>query len=389
MSKEIRAVIGFLKPNSKDFPGESRVFLPSDISLLTQAFHAHPLIWSGHQMPNHSQKEYLQIPNIQIESSDEPIISTSDMIISLKHPSELLINLMKPGQVLVTMAHFHTRPGRIEKYIKKGIRVISMDSIIDEKGNRIVQDLKGVAWNGIRALFDYAEQYTDKCKLLKRDCLNILILGSGGVGIHAVNAARYLGDKERKNRLGRSIPIIVTSVGSDVTSNPFLLNSLLKSTDVLVDATNRIDPTTAIIENHHLVALPPHAAIVDLASDYYDPFSGLNRTMVKAIEGIPTGDGSQYIFSPDDLHNEDSIPKDVPHDNRRLTLSHGSWPALDPEGSMQTYGRQLIPLLIAMAGLNRDPLAAYDLLSKDSPDPRIRTLFTGTLTSFLKAKENE
>ncbi len=324
---------------------------------------------------------------MEVIKDDGEIARRSDMIISLKYPTSQIIDTMKKGQVLVTMAHFHTRPGRVRTFIDKGIRVISMDSIVDRNKNRVVQDLKGVAWNGLKALFDFAEKNPQQYNLLKRKLLNVVILGTGGVGMHTINAARYLGDKTRKLRLGNTVPkVIVISIGSDVTNDKILLKELLKKADILVDASNRADPTTPIISNLQLEHLPKYAAIIDLATDYYDPFDSQERTMVKAIEGIPTGDGSKYIFLPNDLDYTESIPDDIPNKNRRLVFTHGSWPALDPEGSMETYGKQLFPLLAAMAGLNRHPKEAYDMLTNDHPSGQISTLFTGTLTNFIQNK---
>lgn len=384
MAPEYKPRIGFLRPNDVDFPGEKRFFLPKHIRQLAVAFNGIPIIHKDHEMPNFSKKAYSDLPEVVTRSSDQEIVNESDMIVSLKHPQDHLIDSMREGQVLVTMAHFHTRPNRVKTYREKGIRVVSMDSLVDSEGNRIVQDLKGVAWNGFKALFDFAEKNPEKYPILNNQLIKVLIMGTGGVGIHAVNAARYLGDRQRNSRLVKPVSVIVTSVGSDVTSNEKVLDQLLKTTDILVDATNRRDPTQPLIVNGRIALLPQHAAIVDLASDYYDPFVSSQRTMVKAVEGIPTGNDIQYVFEPDDVDFAKSIPPDVPQSEKRLTFSHGSWPALDPEGSMNTYGNQLIPLLVAMAGNANDPAVAYDTVSADNTDPRIQTLFTGTLTKFIR-----
>jgi alanine dehydrogenase len=118
--------------------------------------------------------------------------------------------------------------------------------------------------------------------------------------------------------------------------------SRLERTDLLIDATKRPDPSHVVIPNEWLEALPQNAAVLDLAADPYDfdtiPFH------VKAVEGVPFGTLDQYVFEPDDPAYEQMQPH-VDTTFRRLAVSCYSWPGVDPEACMESYSRQIEPVL--------------------------------------------
>jgi alanine dehydrogenase len=60
---------------------------------------------------------------------------------------------MRPGSVLVTMAHFPTRPGRVALLKQLGVRCVSLDCVKDDLGRRLVENLRAVGYNGVRAAF--------------------------------------------------------------------------------------------------------------------------------------------------------------------------------------------------------------------------------------------
>jgi alanine dehydrogenase len=51
------------------------------------------------------------------------------------------------------MLHYPTRPQRVELLRSLGLEAISLDSLSDDSGRRLVENLQAVAWNGIEAAF--------------------------------------------------------------------------------------------------------------------------------------------------------------------------------------------------------------------------------------------
>ena len=117
----------------------------------------------------------------------------------------------------------------------------------------------------------------------------------------------------------------------------------LRLTDVLVDTTQRSDPSVPLVPNPWIALLPEHAVICDCVVDPYQLES--DPPTVRGIEGIPQGSLDRFVFPVDDLTWESSVPGGVPHAHRRTVVSCYSWPGVHPEPCMETYGAQLAPLL--------------------------------------------
>lgn len=134
----------------------------------------------------------------------------------------------------------------------------------------------------------------------------------------------------------------VTVVDFDLTRHEDYLRTRLSTTDLLIDATHRLDPTRPVVPNRWLADLPEDAVILDLAADPYQ--LDLEPALVKGIEGIPHGDLDRYVFETDDPAY-DALEGGVETKNRRVALSCDSWPGLKPRRCMERYGEQLEPVM--------------------------------------------
>jgi alanine dehydrogenase len=252
--------------------------------------------------------------------------------------------MLRRGACLISMLHYPTRPNRVQILRSLGINAISMDSIVDDNNMRLVENMRSVAWNGLEAAFNLLEK--DCPDLLRGDNpYKVLILGTGMVGKHAIDAATKLGNIERNNRhIELHGPgAIAWSVGRNMTTNPERMRSLFEQIDVLVDATYRRNPSKPVVPNAWLAWLPPHAVITDLAVDPYllenDP------PTVRGVEGIPQGNLNKFTFLPEDADWDNTVPASIPSNERRAVVSCYSWPGIHPVAAMEHYARQLEPLM--------------------------------------------
>jgi alanine dehydrogenase len=225
-----------------------------------------------------------------------------------------------------------------------GVQAVSLDLIEDDVGRRLVENAPAVAWNGLEAAFDVLERTWPSLGDPQRPPVRVTVIGSGPIGREAVGAAVKYGSLSRAARFDAAgcMGVEVVTIGRSLTGHVGYVDARLQSTDVLVDASQRHDPSRALVTNDQLALLPRHAVICDLAVDPYlldgDP------RVVRGIEGIPQGNLDRYVFDVDDPAWDD-LPAGVPAKERRRVVSCYSWPGVRPRECMELYGMQFAPLL--------------------------------------------
>ena len=174
--------------------------------------------------------------------------------------------------------------------------------------------------------------------------VRVTVMGAGDIGKHAVEAATKYGHLERNEAyaMRRMAGVEVVTIGRNLTSCAPYMDGRLPVTDVLVDATQRDDPSRAVVSNDQVGLLPEHAVICDLVVDPY--LLEADPQTVRGIEGIPQGTLDQYVFGVGDPA-WDCLPPGIPTRARRTVVSCYSWPGVQPAECMEHYGLQLGPLL--------------------------------------------
>jgi alanine dehydrogenase len=287
-----------------------------------------------------SDAEYLQVgPNVRSGTNEEAL--AQDVVLVLRSPDDRY-DLLARGATLVSMLHYPTRPRRVARLVNLGLEAVSIDSIADDRGHRLVVNSRAVAWNGLEAAFEVLEESWPPLLDPLRGPIHVTVLGAGAIGKHAVEAATKYGDVARADRFAGMRGVEVVALGRNMTSDASYLRDRLAVTDVLVDATQRSDPSLPVIANEQLGWLPDHAVICDCNVDPY--LLEADPPTVRSVEGIPQGDLDRWKLSPDDPAWGD-VPAQIPHANRRWVVSCYSWPGVHPHACMQLYGDQLEPLL--------------------------------------------
>jgi len=349
-----RLTVGF--PRMHLEPGERRDFLPPLVGLVA-GLGAEVFVESGiGSGMGYADTDYASIsPRVQV--ADEATVYAQDVVIALRAP-EGHYRQLRRGAILVSMLHFPTRPARVNLLTELGIDAVSLDTIVDDEGRRLVENLRSVAWNGIGSAFQALERRWPALLVRGRPPVRVTVMGAGTIGKHAVEFATKYGDDARNEafmRLGLA-GVEVAAAGRNLTRDPEYLRARLTMTDILVDATQRRDPSVPLVPNAWIGLMPRHAVICDLVVDPYlldhDP------VVVRGIEGIPQGNLDQWEFGPEDPA-WDRLPPGVPTEERRTVVSCYSWPGVRPEPCMHVYGSQIAPILEAIiraggvAGLER------------------------------------
>lgn len=333
--------IGF--PRMEQEAGEKRVFLPDFIQRMA-ALDIHVMIEEGYgSRSGFCQADFRQgAINVGFGSRQDAF--DQDVILVLRSPDDDF-KRMKPGTILISMLHYPTHPTRVPLFKELGLNTISLDSIVNDNDVRLVENMKAVAWNGLEVAFGLLEDRWPGLVRPDGKPIQALLLGTGMVGRHAVDAAVHLGNIERNNKhIGQGGPgAVCKAVGRNVTAHEDEMLKLLKKTDILIDATQRRNPSRPVISNEWIQYLPEHAVLVDLSVDPYIPQA--DPPVVRGIEGIPKGNLDQFVFQPDDPNWEETIAPGVPTEHRRTAVTCYSWPGFHPEAGMMHYGQQLNPMM--------------------------------------------
>ncbi len=300
-----------------------------------------------------------------------------DVSLLLRSPKPEEFDLVRSGSTLISMLHYPTRPDRVVRLQKGGIKSISLDSIVNDNGIRLVENMKAVAWNGLEAAFDWLEAEWPALERPDQKPIKVLILGTGMIGKHAIEAATKLGNVERNNDhiLAGGPGAIAVSVGRNLSSNPDTMERLMRQCDILVDATQRRDSSKPVVPNEWIAWLPEHAVVVDLAVDPYSLET--HPPVVRGVEGIPQGNLDQYVFPADDPAWDVLVPDSIPSKNRRTTVTCYSWPGVHPEACMRHYGYQIERVIYHLVK------KGYDGLSIDG-DYFERAIYRATLKAWLQ-----
>lgn len=370
----IPKTVGF--PRMKKEAGEKRVFLPEFIQFFVDKGLSVYLEDGYGSRSGFTFEEYQQAAEEVVSATRETTFS-QDIVIILRSPTIEEFGMLGENSCLISMLHFPTRPIRVEKLRNMNAKAISMDSIVNDFNIRLVENMHAVAWNGLEAAFDILENYWCGFNRSKDKPYKVLIFGSGMVGKHAVEAATKLGNIERNNEhmANRGAGSFGIVVGRNISDNAEIMKEFMLDTDILVDATQRRNPSIPVIPNDWIDWLPEHAVITDLAVDPY--ILDADPPVVRGIEGIPQGNLDKYIFKPNDPEWNINLPNSIPSKNRRTVASCYSWPGIHPEACMRHYARQLKPLLEVLIEKGYEDL---------SPSGKYfeKALFRGTLRHFIE-----
>ena len=325
--------------------GERRDFLPSLVRAMASIgveVVAESGIGSG---MGFSDDDYASVDTATVRIADNAAAFRQDIVLVLRPPELTEFDKLRRGSMLLSMLHFPTRPRRIRRLRELGVEAVGLDTIVDDEGQRLVENMVAVAWNGVEAAFTALASLYPQLGIAGRRPIRVTVLGTGQVGRYAVDAATKYGDRERAERLARiGVPgVEVAAVGRNLTYIEHHMRDLFKRSDILVDATRRRDPSIPVIPNAWIRWLPDHAIICDLNVDPYLPH--LVPPVVRSVEGIPQGTLDQYVFDPCDDGWERTVPAAVPSAHRRTVVSCYSWPGIHPDPCMEHYERQFLPVL--------------------------------------------
>ena len=359
-------------------PGEKRVFLPALTAALQKMGFAVVLEKEYGSSIDLADEDYLALAD-KITITDLEQVYQQAYVLVLRYPGDEWVRVMKPGSCLISMLHYPTRPQRVELLNAQNLQALSLDSIKNDSNRRMVENLPSVAWNGLRiSMAELSKVYpAPGFEHPQRPAIRVTLIGAGAVGKHVIQAAVAYGDPQlRQKMLLAGVPgVMVQVIDYDLTGHAEIVREIFSQTDILVDATQRPEPSQPVIPNAWIAWLPEHAIITDLSVDPY--LIDNHPPVVRGIEGIPQGSLDKYVFKADDPDWDLTVPASIASTQRRTVVSCYSWPGIFPEACMKHYAEQLTPLMKRLVKMS------YNGLSMDG-DFFERALYRGTFKYWLQ-----
>ena len=229
-------------------PGEKRDFLPEFVQHLNR-YGFEIFLEHGYGVDmGYQEGDYLDLaPTAHFTTFEETY--QQDIVLVLRYPGDDILSRMQPGACLVSMLHYPTRPRRVALLKEMGLEAISLDSIQDDVGRRLIENLRSVAWNGVEVAFKVLKEHYPPPGLEdpNRLPIKVTVLGAGAVGMFAIQAAIRYGNEKTWHYMASigATGVQVTAVDHDLTDHPAITQQILKYTDILVDATQRPGPDKA------------------------------------------------------------------------------------------------------------------------------------------------
>jgi alanine dehydrogenase len=360
--------------------GEHRDFLPTLVRELTRFGAREVVLEEGYGAAvDVAPDEYLAADGC-VRFADYQECLAQDVVVVLRCPREADLRRMRCGAILVTMLHYPTRPTRNALLQELGIVGVSLDGVVDDRGLRLVQNMELVGWAGVGVAFLEIARTREDFAHPGRAPIRVTCLGSGAVGAAAVHAASRYGDPELRTALHeRGVPgVEVAVVDHDLSWHEDYMLQRLRFTDLLIDASRRLNTAAPAVPNRWIGTMPEDAILLDLSADPYD--LNVDPPAVKGIEGVPHGTLDGYVFEP---HHPawDAVGAPVDATNRRLALSCNAWPGVRPRASMALYGEQLEDVMEVVLS---KPVERWDVVS---PHHAERAVARAEMSRWLTAQD--
>ncbi|HTJ14946.1 MAG TPA: alanine dehydrogenase [Dinghuibacter sp.] len=258
---------------------ENRVPLtPEAVSVLVSNGHKVVMEYKASEGAHYSDMEYSDA-GAKI-AYDKKEVYQSDVLIKSAPVSEVELECLKPGQVIISPIHLAVMKSEIlEKMMARRITALSFENLKDDSGNYpIVRSMSEIAGSAVMLI---AGQYLSNANDGKGVLLGgisgipptkVIILGAGIVGEFAARTAMAMGSSVKifDNSIYR-LKRLQNNIGSRLFTSviePKILAKQLKTCDVAVGALSSGGGRTPIVVTEEMVSqMRQGSVVVDVSID--------------------------------------------------------------------------------------------------------------------------
>jgi len=257
---------------------ENRVGLtPAGVNILNKAGHKILIEKDAGVGSGFSNQEYIEAGATIINSAQD-VWAKSEMIVKIKEPLQDEFKYLRKGLILFTYLHLAAEKSLLEELLKKQVIGIAYETV--SLPNKVLPLLKPMSEVAGRLATQVGAHFLEKTHGGRGVLLggvtgvkpgNVTILGSGNVGLNALQMAYGLGasvtifgrDKNKLAKIKKSYPKIKTMI-----SNETNIKKALPTTDLLVGAV--LVPgakAPRILTKEMILLMPKGSVFVDVSID--------------------------------------------------------------------------------------------------------------------------
>ncbi len=322
--------------------GESRIALtPDACSSLLSAGHALFIETGAADSSGYSDDDY-QRRGVQITANAAALYSAAEMIVKVKQPLPADLDYLRKDHILFSYLHLAANPELVQRLCEIGLLAIPFEAIQDRHGDLpLLRPMSQIAGriSVIRGASLLFKNRGGRGVLLGgvdgADAGNVVVLGAGVAGSHAVSVAVSLGaqvdvvdlNEQRLQELKKQYPTIQVH-----RSSPVQVAALCQRADLVIGAVLLAGKRAPIVLTEAMVQkMPAGSVIVDIAIDQGG-----------CVEGIRLTDAEELCYLKHGVSHS-AVP---------------NMPAATPRTSSQALATAILPYVKTLAeqGLEDDSL---------------------------------
>lgn len=322
--------------------GEGRVALtPEACAVLVQAGHKVFVEKRAGLSSGYDDSEF-ERNGAEIVDSAQQCYDSARLIVKVKQPLSSDLACLRSEHILFSYLHLAADAGLVRKLCDIGLSAIPFESVADESGALpLLTPMSQVAGriSVIRGASLLFRNRGGRGILLGgvdgSESGNVVVLGAGVAGSHAVAVAAALGAKidvldlneNKLQKLKRKYPAIETHL-----STADIIESLCKQADLVIGAVLLAGRRAPVVLKQSMVKqMPPGSVIIDIAIDQGGCVENIHATSSEELSYVENG----VIHS--------AVP---------------NMPATVARTASQSLSSAILPYVEALAGVNPDEIAA-------------------------------
>ena len=269
--------------------GEGRVALtPNDCKKLIDDGHKVFVQTSAGDVSGYCDDEYLLV-GVEISSSAESLYSSADLIVKVKQPLEQDLQFLSERHIVFSYLHLAAYPDLVNKLCELGLTAVPFESVKDESNKLPLLSPMSAIAGRVSVMRGASLLFTNRGGrgillggIDGTEAGNVVVLGAGVAGSHAVDVAVALGanvhvidlDEDKLNILKQKHPDLSTYL-----STPQRVEELCIDADLVIGAVLQSGRRAPVVLKQDIIKrMQSGSVIIDIAIDQGGCIEGIRET---------------------------------------------------------------------------------------------------------------